>query len=101
MKADYSNCKSIHDAYDYAENEYNFWERELTNYGYNVDNAIAAAQYYGQMAALATWAYIEHEDKTLLERYEEIRPRLYKEDFEQEKDWSDYFLALEQAEGGS
>lgn len=74
--------KNIIDAYDHAESEYQFWENELKNYGYDADNAIAAAQFYGEMAALATIQYTDYDDRSLLDRLENTRIRLYKEDYE-------------------
>ena len=73
---------SIEDAYDHAEQEYQFWEHELLEYGYDSDNAIAAAQYYGEMAALATIAYVEFDDRSMLDRLDQMRIRLYREDYE-------------------
>lgn len=73
--------KNVQDAFDRAEEEYKFWEKQMLEYGYNRDNAIAAAQYYGQMAALATIQYVNYDDNSLLDRYNDIRPRLYEEDY--------------------
>lgn len=75
--------KDIIEAYDHAESEYLFWEKMMTQYGWNADNAIAAAQYYGQMNAIATWAFVSNDDRRLLDRLEDFRPRLYKEDYEE------------------
>ncbi len=76
------NAKMIIEAYDRAEQEYEFWEKELDDNGYDTDNAIAAAQYVGQMNALAAVLYIEHDDETLLNRLMSKKIRLYKEEYE-------------------
>ena len=72
----------IVEAYDRAEQEYEFWEKELDDNGYDADNAIAAAQYYGQMCALATVQYVEHDDDSLLNRLTNRKFRLYKGEYE-------------------
>lgn len=81
MANENKQIKNVKDAYDRAEQEYQFWENQMKEFGYNSDNAIAAAQFYGQMAALATVQYVNYDDQSLLDRYNEIRPRLYEEDY--------------------
>lgn len=75
----------IEDAFRIAKDEYDFWTGELEQNGYDVDNAIAAAQYYGQMVGIAA---VEKEiyDPDISPLSEIIRtmekPKLYREDYE-------------------
>lgn len=74
--------KTYKDVFDHAESEYEFWENQMRNYGWDEDNAIAAGQFYGQMQAIAALAYIQHDDMSLLNRLNERRIRLYREDYD-------------------
>lgn len=65
-----------------AEDEYNFWTSELEITGYDTDNAIAAAQYYGKMLAYAEMENKIAENFKVWHYMNGFKPRLYKEDYE-------------------
>lgn len=65
-----------------AEGEYNFWTSELEMTGYDTDNAIAAAQYYGRMCAIAEMESKIAADFKIKRYMDEFKPKLYKEDYE-------------------
>ncbi len=47
------NITTIIDMFIEANNEYKFWKNNMQKNGWNANDAIAAAQYYGQMCAFA------------------------------------------------
>lgn len=65
-----------------AEAEYDFWTSELDMTGYDTDNAIAAAQYYGKMCAFAEMEAKLMENFKIKHYMDGFKPRLYKEDYE-------------------
>lgn len=70
------------EAFETAKNEYDFWIGELEQNGYDADNAIAAAQYYGQMIGIAKAEEELLSPSPLKDYIDSIKPRLYKEDYE-------------------
>lgn len=72
----------IEDAFETAKNEYDFWTGEMDQFGYDIDNAIAAAQYYGQMVGIAKAMEELVSPSPLKDYVNSMSPRLYKEDYE-------------------
>lgn len=64
-----------------ARMEFEFWEKELSDNGYDVENAIAAAQYYGQMTAIANVEKQLFENGPCQAKLELIKPKLYKDEY--------------------
>ena len=44
---------TLEDLFNKAETEYNFWTGQLEQHGYNPDDAVVAAQYFGMMNGIA------------------------------------------------
>lgn len=72
----------LEEAFETAKDEYDFWTGELEQNGYDADNAIAAAQYYGQMVGIAKAEEEIISPSPLKDHVDGIKPRLYKEDYE-------------------
>ena len=70
------------EAFKTAKDEYDFWTGEMDQFGYDVDNAISAAQYYGQMVGIAIAEESVFSPSPLMEYVNDMSPRLYKEDYE-------------------
>lgn len=73
---------TLDEAFHKARVEYEFWQKELDDNGYDVDNAIAAAQYYGRMVAIASIEESLFENGPCKKKLEDMKVRLYKEDYE-------------------
>lgn len=70
--------------YEKAEREFDYWE-SLLKYEYTEDNALAAAQYYGKMNAIADISYELFGDEILREHFAKKDVKLFRSDFAKEK----------------
>lgn len=72
----------IQEAYEYVKHECMFWTGQMDEYGYRPNDAVAAAQYYGQMCAFARIQMDLLGNDELLKDMEGFMPKLYKSDYE-------------------
>lgn len=79
-----ANIQALESAFDYAEDELHWWTEELEFHGYDANVAVIAAQYWGQLCALASAQYVVNGDAGLLARLNSIDVKLYKNDYEGE-----------------
>lgn len=61
-----------------ALKEFNFWNEQLELYGYNEDNAVAAAQYYGQLCAYANYNMKIFGDEECKRIVDTLIPKFYR-----------------------
>lgn len=66
----------------FVRQEFDFWESELNRYGYNHDDTIALAEYYGQMIAIAGIAKELYDYSGLCDMVANIPdPKFYPDDY--------------------
>lgn len=77
---------TVEDLYAKAKVEYDFWhDRIMHGDTYITGNAILAAQYYGQLRALADVNYRLLGDEGLKNLLKGVNPKLYRTDYEDEE----------------
>lgn len=75
---------TVEELFEKAKTEYEYWVGEMEKYGFNSNDSIVAAQYYGQMCAFAEVNRILLGDDVLRNTIQSMTVKLYKGDYKRD-----------------